>query len=208
MAEVDLPLLRVVRLKGVANLTTLQAALRVEAGETETRADALLAAGDARATPRGISLTPLGRATLSAALAAERDGTDHTAILSIYERFCSINALFKSLMTDWQVKPSGGGQQPNDHSDNEYDSTIVARLIEIDRKLMPILVDATELVPRFWPYRARFADALNAIRAGDRTMMAAPIRDSYHTVWFELHEDLIDLTGSTRMAEAQAGRGD
>jgi pyruvate,orthophosphate dikinase len=30
--------------------------------------------------------------------------------------------------------------------------------------------------------------------------------DSYHTVWFELHEDLIRLAGRTREAEATAGR--
>jgi pyruvate,orthophosphate dikinase len=30
--------------------------------------------------------------------------------------------------------------------------------------------------------------------------------DSYHTVWFELHEDLIGLAGLSRADEAAAGR--
>jgi hypothetical protein len=32
--------------------------------------------------------------------------------------------------------------------------------------------------------------------------------DSFHTVWFELHEDLIGLLGRTRAEEAAAGRAD
>jgi pyruvate,orthophosphate dikinase len=30
--------------------------------------------------------------------------------------------------------------------------------------------------------------------------------DSYHGVWFELHEDLIQLSGRTREEESAAGR--
>ena len=37
-------------------------------------------------------------------------------------------------------------------------------------------------------------------------MMAHPLRDSYHTVWFELHEELIRLSGRNRASEAAAGR--
>ena len=40
--------------------------------------------------------------------------------------------------------------------------------------------------------------ALDQIRDGDHTMVAAPIKDSYHTVWFELHEELIVLSGRER----------
>jgi pyruvate,orthophosphate dikinase len=36
--------------------------------------------------------------------------------------------------------------------------------------------------------------------------VARPIIDSYHTVWFELHEDLMAINGLTRAAEARAGR--
>ena len=37
-------------------------------------------------------------------------------------------------------------------------------------------------------------------------MGAHPMRESYHTVWFELHEDLIRLAGKTREDEVAAGR--
>ena len=36
--------------------------------------------------------------------------------------------------------------------------------------------------------------------------IASPRVDSYHGVWFELHEDLIRLSGKTREEEVAAGR--
>jgi pyruvate,orthophosphate dikinase len=53
-------------------------------------------------------------------------------------------------------------------------------------------------VPRLAPYAGRFAQALEAVRAGERTMLASPLKESYHTVWFELHEELIALSGRQR----------
>jgi len=72
----------------------------------------------------------------------------------------------------------------------------------------PLLAEIIALVPRLAVYPARFADALAGLKGGDRAMMARPLIDSYHTVWFELHEDLIALSGTTRAVEAAAGRGD
>jgi pyruvate,orthophosphate dikinase len=36
--------------------------------------------------------------------------------------------------------------------------------------------------------------------------VASPRVDSYHSIWFELHEDLILLSGRTRAEEVAAGR--
>jgi pyruvate,orthophosphate dikinase len=36
-------------------------------------------------------------------------------------------------------------------------------------------------------------------------MLASPLKDSYHTVWFEFHEELIALTGRDRAIEEAAG---
>jgi hypothetical protein len=35
--------------------------------------------------------------------------------------------------------------------------------------------------------------------------LTRPIIDSYHTVWFELHEELIQAAGRSREDEAKAG---
>ena len=46
----------------------------------------------------------------------------------------------------------------------------------------------------------------DGLRDGDGRYVASPRVDSYHGVWFELHEDLIQLAGRTREEEAAAGR--
>ena len=48
--------------------------------------------------------------------------------------------------------------------------------------------------------------AVERARAGDGRYVASPRVDSYHGIWFELHEDLIALAGRTRAAEVEAGR--
>ena len=42
--------------------------------------------------------------------------------------------------------------------------------------------------------------------AGDGKYVASPRVDSYHSIWFELHEDLILLAGRNRADEVAAGR--
>jgi hypothetical protein len=44
-------------------------------------------------------------------------------------------------------------------------------------------------------YRRRLSNALAKLEAGDYRYLTVPDRDSYHTVWFELHQHLIKLLG-------------
>jgi pyruvate,orthophosphate dikinase len=37
-------------------------------------------------------------------------------------------------------------------------------------------------------------------------MLASPLKDSYHTVWFEFHEELMTAGGRDRAAEEAAER--
>jgi hypothetical protein len=60
-------------------------------------------------------------------------------------------------------------------------------------------------LPRLSRYSAKLQAALDNINAGDTSWLSRPIIDSYHTVWFELHEELILAAGLTREAEAKAG---
>jgi hypothetical protein len=55
-------------------------------------------------------------------------------------------------------------------------------------------------------YKERLDRALAQAQAGDGRFVASPRVDSYHGVWFELHEDLIQLAGRTREDEVAAGR--
>ena len=61
-------------------------------------------------------------------------------------------------------------------------------------------------LPRLVRYAQRLDAAAAAATAGDGRYIASPRLDSYHGVWFELHEDLIRLAGRTREEEVAAGR--
>jgi len=202
-----LQLKRTLRLKGVASKDVLASALRI--GDNELTA--LLKQGcdsaEIRETSRGYTLTPEGRENLAESLANERATINSVRLEAVYARFCALNGPFKQLISDWQLRTVNGENVPNDHSDAEYDSSIFAKLQQSHDAMSDVLAKAADLVPRLAVYRPRFDDALAEVLRGNIRMMAAPIVDSYHTLWFELHEEFIELCGRTRAQEAKAGRG-
>ncbi len=150
-----------------------------------------------RATPRGMMLTPDGRSWVSEQLQAERAALDEAAMAACYARFMELNHTFKALVSEWQLAQADG---PPDHAWE----ALVERVAEVHDGLQPLLDDACGQVPRLRSYRSRFHAALESMRAGDRTMLAAPLEDSYHTAWFEYHEELITLCGRDRAADEKA----
>ena len=205
MSAVDLPLLRAIGLKGMASAEVISGTLRTQ--DAPERLAAALDAGLVRELARGFALTPSGREAVAEALGQEAAGIDRAAMARIYDAFCTQNEAFKALMHRWQIRLVDGEEQSNDHADAGYDAAIIAELGEVNNRLQPLLAEIAALAPRLAPAAARFADALEAVRGGDNTMFGRPLVDSYHTVWFELHEELIALSGRTRADEAAAGRG-
>ncbi len=60
--------------------------------------------------------------------------------------------------------------------------------------------------PRLAAYGVRLDRAIDQAVVGDPRYVASPRVDSYHGIWFELHEDLIQLAGRSREDEVAAGR--
>ncbi len=157
--------------------------------------------------PRGLHVTPEGRAWLAGQLKGERECADHRAAERLYQDFMKLDVRFKQLVTDWQIKTIDGKRVPNDHADAVYDAAIRARLAELHQATAAVLPDILALTSRLKPFAPRFARAANAIAAGDGTMVASPLKDSYHTIWFELHEELIHLAGRDRATEEAKSGG-
>jgi pyruvate,orthophosphate dikinase len=156
--------------------------------------------------PRGLHVTPEGRAWLLGQLKAERDSVDRQAAERLYQDFMALDVRFKELVADWQIKVIGGNRVANDHADAAYDAAIRARVADFHRATLALLPDILTLVPRLRPFAHRLAQAAKAVAAGDGTMIASPLKDSYHTAWFELHEELIHLAGRDRaIEEARSG---
>jgi len=159
----------------------------------------LVAAGVAMTRGANMALTPAGREA-HAAWARLAPGSEEEALAkNAYERFLALNVQFLRLCTDWQLKP---GNEPNDHSDAAYDFKVLERLDRLDERAGQLLESLGKTVARFSGYRSRLTDALDKI-SDDRAWLASPRCDSYHTVWMQLHEDLLTAVGVNRADEPQ-----
>lgn len=200
----ELTLLRIVAIKGRVLADAVAASLDDEPAALREALDGLVDAGLVKSTPMGYRITPIGRARCTELVNAEHQATDQSAVTDVYESFCEHNKELKAIITDWQTR---GTDEPNDHSDEDYDRGVIARLLALHEDVVPLVNQIAQAAPRLRHYRPRLQRAASAVSAGDRTFVSRPILDSYHTVWFELHEDLIGLAGLTRASEAAAGRG-
>lgn len=199
----ELTVLQGVRLKGRIGEQDLADTLGEDPAEVAATLAHLIGAG-LLVEGKALRLSPHGRDRLNALLAQERSGIDQTALEQSYGDFRTVNHEFKALVAAWQLRDG----QPNLHDDADYDATILDRLDGVHQQVSPVLAAVASLLPRLGAYAAKLDSALAKVKAGDTTWFARPIIDSYHTVWFELHEELIGALGLTRESEARAGHAD
>lgn len=196
----DLTVLQTVRLKGRINVRELAETLREDPADVTEVSIRLSARGLLIPGPP-MRLTPTGRTHLAELLDAERATLNARALSAIYSDFRGLNAGLKTALTDWQLRDGN----PNAHDDPEYDGAVLARVEEIHDSAAPVLADAAIALPRLANYRIKLDAALSHVRQGETFWLTKPLIDSYHTVWFELHEELISATGLTREQEARDG---
>ena len=131
-------------------------------------------------------------------------GIDNAA--AALEAFVALDHRVKDVVTAWQLRDDAEGQVVNDHSDAEYDRSILERLAALHTDAIDWLSPLEAGCPRLADYRVRLGRAIEGAVGGDGRFVASPRVDSYHGVWFELHEDLIQLAGRSREDEVAAGR--
>lgn len=190
-----LELARTVQLKGLCTPERAAVALSAALHRIEQLVDGNQ--GLFRATPRGMMLTPDGRSWVTEQLQAERAALDPETMAACYARFMELNHTFKALVSEWQLA------QASEPAESDWQA-LVGRVGAIHAELEPLLEEVSAEVARLRTYGPRFRAALDAMRAGDRTMLAAPLKESYHTAWFEYHEELITLCGRDRAADERA----
>jgi pyruvate,orthophosphate dikinase len=199
----ELGLLQALRLKGRASAEALAAASGSDLASTEAQLQDALNAELVASAGSNWKLTPAGRDRLTELVTAERKSIDTAPLEQLYEEFDDYNNDLKSVVTAWQMKAP---DQPNDHTDADYDGRVVEKLVALHGRFGPWLERLSAVNPRLAIYATRFDSAIAAVQGGDHSFIARPIADSYHTVWFELHEVLIGLLGRDRAGEAAAGR--
>lgn len=188
--------LHVLRLKGIVSSDALPDLLDRPAEAIESAVDRMASEGlvARRETPRlsGWALTPAGRDRHAEAIAAQRDAEVVSAVTPLYERFLDLNSRVKKLSTSWQ-------QLASDDAAGRWDA--IEQLGEVHDGAAAIVRAIAERVPRFRSYERRLAAALEALHGGDERFFTGVTVDSFHTVWFECHEDLIQTLGRDRVEE-------
>jgi pyruvate,orthophosphate dikinase len=192
-------------LKGVAMTQGLADALATTPEAMQPLLDQLAIDGLIAPVAGASRLTEAGTARVAELRAAERDAWGVDAAGAALEAFVPIDHRVKDVVTAWQLRDPQA-QVVNDHTDADYDRSVLERLGEVHADATAWLGPVVAAVPRLVPYGPRLEAALKAAADGDGRFVASPRVDSYHGIWFELHEELIQLAGRTRADEVAAGR--
>jgi pyruvate,orthophosphate dikinase len=198
--------LRVVVVKGYATPESIATALLCAADEAGALLDRLVADGLAEMAAGSYRLTSDGRAVGKERIAADTEAWGIERATAALDAFLALDQRMKATVTAWQMREVDGAQTFNDHSDAAYDAGVLADLAALHADASAWLRPLAAGLPRLSAYLARLERANVAAQDGDQRYVASPRVDSYHSAWFELHEDLILLARRNRADEVAAGR--
>ncbi len=171
----------------------------IDAARVESLLVNAVAGGRAIEAKGGYALTPLARLALEGRYSyyfAPLRG--NARFVAAYESFERINRALKQVITDWQTIEVAGERVANDHTDTAHDEAVMDRLASVHEQVEMVLQGLAGPLPRMHIYAQKLLAALEAAEDGDREWVSDVRRESYHTVWFELHEDLLRIMGRAR----------
>jgi hypothetical protein len=139
-------------------------------------------------------LAPAARMALDADYSQlYEDVRAHPDFTAGYAEFERLNGSLKQLITEWQTIDVRGESVPNDHCNKGYDDKIIDRLGDLHEHAEGALDLMARALPRFSIYRDKLGAALEKAEDGAIEWVSDAKIESYHTLWFELHEDLLRL---------------
>jgi hypothetical protein len=148
----------------------------------------------------GWSLTESGRAEDERRLAEELEHTGaRAAVDRAHDTFAKLNDRFLVTLTRWQIRPQPWDRlAANDHDDLTWDGRVLDELAAFRRRLGPLCAELSTALDRFAGYDDRFGTALEQAESGRLAWVDGVEVDSCHTVWIQLHEDLLATLGLRR----------
>lgn len=189
--EIEFRALHALRVKGVATAAEVARLTGID-GVAEALAALVaqkLVARRAGGEGEYHALTSAGHDAHGAAV-AERLGLKARGLLAAaYDsRFLAVNLRFKQLCADWQEQ----GER----------FELVEAAADVHDDIIAVLRTAAAADVRFERYAERLNATMDAFQGGDARALTAPVGESYHNVWFELHEDLLVTLSRSRRDEA------
>jgi hypothetical protein len=133
--------------------------------------------------------------------AAGREGRELGAEVGRFHTgFPALDRRVKGAVTRWQIRSVGGVDVPNDHRDPEHDRGVIDDLEAVVRDAVAKLAQLARRRARYRRYGERLAEAVARARAGETGSVSGLGHDSIHSVWWQLHADLLAVLGRTRGA--------
>ncbi|MEV7865996.1 transcriptional regulator [Streptomyces sp. NPDC088124] len=199
--DTNLWVLHALRCAGAAGLGRLHAVTGLDEPAVESELIDLGVAGLVTRFPGDApcwALTDAGRAADAERIAHELDSAGaRGAVEAAFDRFLVLNPELLDLCGAWQLRSVDGVMSANDHRDPAYDARVLDRFADLDRRVAPVCAGLSDALPRFGRYRIRLAGALDRAAAGELEYVTDSTT-AYHTVWAELHEDLLATLGKQR----------
>lgn len=199
-------ILHAVQLHSVADPPAVARASGLDLQEVEQCLDLLAGRGQVEhreRPPAGWRLTSAGVEVHARLVSDELVASGARAeVEEAYRRFLQLNPELLATCTAWQLREVGDSFVVNDHVDAAYDSDVVERLVTLHCRVLPVVGEIAARLSRFCRYIPRLEEALDHVVAGEGEWFTHPSLDSYHSVWFELHQDLLDTLALDRGVEA------
>ena len=118
--------------------------------------------------------------------------TEPERATATFARFGLVNSQFKQLCADVQLAAPRAGVPPDAES----------RLVAIHGRACDFIGLMSEFAPRWSIYQSRLEDALRRVLSDHWDLLTKPMAESYHDVWMELHQDMLETL------ELQRAEGD
>ncbi len=182
----ELAVLHALAMAGIASTETVAATVEDSADSVAATLEALAREGVVEGVDDRWYVTDAGDDWLTELCRERFDADDRATLAARHEDFEALDRRVKALASEWQ---------------ETRDPDLVADLRTVHAELETLLDGLPEAVTAVYdPYRRDLAAALDALEEGQEAYFTGTDVDSYHEVWFRLHDDILRTLGAGRHA--------
>jgi hypothetical protein len=149
---------------------------------------------------KGWAITARGRERVNELVRVELKAAGCEPLVeATHEAFQPLNRRALDAVTRWQIRPMPWDRMArNDHDDPKWDGAVLDDLEKLTGKWRALELPLAARLARFSGYAARLDAAVERANDGHTRWVDEPGIESFHMVWFELHEDLLLTLGRER----------
>ena len=147
--------------------------------------------------PELLSITESGKKALKELIQARRRHIIPLLEGRAWAGFEALDTEFKKVCSMWQVRQDRAGS-PNAHDDPEYDFGVLERLGEVHSRLRELVRSVSGLEAELADLTVELDNAMARVSEGEFDYFTGVQLNSFHNLWFELHEDLLCTMGLER----------